>query len=141
MGKVDPTSNELENGLSQEALKPHDPVQTLEGNLCADCLEQGFHERAFNGGKESKRLYKFFCCAACGDEQTFKHSKDMRKSSCNGCHKAKAKLKVLQKKGYAGTDAKGNPLVRCEMCRETFRFKGTMTREEARNYRCRGCQK
>ena len=97
--------------------------------LCADCLTQGFHQRALNEGKKSKKSYRFFCCSACGGEQPFKRSKDGRKSTCNKCFKQKDKLKKLKKQGFADTDKKGNPRVKCRKCSELFRFERKLTRE------------
>ena len=82
-----------------------------KAELCDDCLAQGYHERVFSKGKKYERLYKFYCCSVCGSEQYFKRCKDGRKSICNKCTMTKSRAKRNHMLGYAGTDAKGNPLV------------------------------
>ena len=47
----------------------------------------------------------------------------------------------LKKRGLAGHDAAGRPLVRCAGCDKTFRFEGRKTRDEALSFRCKGCKK
>ena len=64
-----------------------------------------------------------------------------RKRRCNKCMRKDEKAANLKKRGLAGHDTAGRPLVRCAGCGETYRFEGRKTREEALSFRCKGCKK